>query len=76
MDMTVPGRNDWRTPGRGGPIVTAVMDHRFFPDLQGKRSRRGWLVSESEITSERRRGAAARRLDRLPPIHRTGQQIN
>lgn len=53
MDMTVPGEMIG-VPARGGPIVTAVMDHRFFRDLRGKRSRRGWLrVLVSEIMISR-----------------------
>lgn len=47
MDMTAPGARSEMigVPGRGGPIVTVVMDHRFFRDLRGKRSRRGWLAA-------------------------------
>lgn len=61
MDMTVPGEMIG-VPARGGPIVTAVMDHRFFRDLRGKRSRRGWLRGiVSEITISRVSVLTARR---------------
>ena len=50
MDMTVLGEMIG-VPARGGAIVTAVMDHRFFRDLRDKRSLRGWLRGlVSEIT--------------------------
>jgi len=80
MDMTVSGEMIG-VPTRGGPIVTAVMDHRFFRDLRDKRSRRGWLrglVSLNyDFPSKRRHGGGgiltARRRQQ---IRRTGQQIN